>query len=145
VNLLWTPLNLAALGVLAAQLPTPTEYRMAGRVRVSKVKREACRYRGYSKLRTHTALGSYGRARPRGKGPPYGRCVSLISSNPCIEVLRTRQTLEPFSWRHWSHWSDRSVNRSRRKTTNDRFSGHPLSSECMQRCWWVWPRMQQFT
>ena len=25
--------------------------------------------RGYSKLRTHTALGSYGGARPRGIGP----------------------------------------------------------------------------
>ena len=27
-------------------------------------------YRGYSKLRTHTALGSYGRAIPTSIGPP---------------------------------------------------------------------------
>jgi hypothetical protein len=27
-------------------------------------------YRGYSKLRTRTALGSYGRAMPRSIGPP---------------------------------------------------------------------------
>jgi hypothetical protein len=27
-------------------------------------------YKVYSKVRTHTALGSYGRARPRGIGPP---------------------------------------------------------------------------
>ena len=40
-------------------------------------------YRGYSKLRTRTALGSYGRSMPRSIGPSYGWCVFLISSNPC--------------------------------------------------------------
>ena len=44
-------------------------------------------YRSYSKLKTRTALGSYRRARPRSIGPPWGRCVSLISSNPCRLVL----------------------------------------------------------
>jgi hypothetical protein len=29
-------------------------------------------YRGYSKLRTRTALGPYGRASPRSIGPPEG-------------------------------------------------------------------------
>ena len=32
--------------------------------------RSCLRYRGYSKLRTHTALGSYSRAMPRSIGPP---------------------------------------------------------------------------
>ena len=41
-------------------------------------------YRGYSKLRTHTALGPYGGSMPRSIGPSYGRCVSSLSSNPCI-------------------------------------------------------------
>ena len=41
-------------------------------------------YRGYSKLRTHTALGPYGRSMPRSIGLSYGRCVSLISSTSCI-------------------------------------------------------------
>ena len=40
-------------------------------------------YRGYSKLRTRTALGPYGRYMTRSIGRSYGRCVSLISSNPC--------------------------------------------------------------
>jgi hypothetical protein len=40
-------------------------------------------YRGYSKLRTRTTLGSYGRAIHRIIGHSYGRCVSLNSSNPC--------------------------------------------------------------
>jgi len=40
-------------------------------------------YRGYSKLRTHTALGRYSRPMPRSIGPSLGWCVSLISSNPC--------------------------------------------------------------
>ena len=44
-------------------------------------------YRGYSKLRTHTALRSYGRAIPRSIGPPQGRCLFLISSSPCMLVL----------------------------------------------------------
>ena len=39
------------------------------------------RYRGFSKSRTRTALGSYARASSRGIGPPYGRCVFLISSS----------------------------------------------------------------
>ena len=39
-------------------------------------------YRGFSKLRTRTALGSYDRAMHRGIGPPHGRCVSLFASNP---------------------------------------------------------------
>ena len=41
-------------------------------------------YRGYWKLRPRTAVGSYSRARPRSRGPPWGQCVSLLSSNPCI-------------------------------------------------------------
>ena len=40
-------------------------------------------YRGYSKLRARTALGSYSRAMPRSIGPPKGRCVSLISNKSC--------------------------------------------------------------
>ena len=40
---------------------------------------EPCDYKGYSKVRTRTAIGFYGRARPRSIGPPKGRCVSLIS------------------------------------------------------------------
>ena len=40
-------------------------------------------YRGYSKLRTRTAIGSYSRPMPRSIEPPLGRCVSLISSDPC--------------------------------------------------------------
>ena len=48
-------------------------------------------YGGYSKVRTHTALGSYSRPIPRSIGPPWGRCVPLIASTPC------------------SHWSDRLV------------------------------------
>jgi len=43
-------------------------------------------YKVYSKLRTHAALGSYGRTIARGIGPPeevQGRCVSLSTSNPC--------------------------------------------------------------
>ena len=40
-------------------------------------------YRGYSKVRTGTAVGSYSRASTRSIGPPQGRYVSLISSNPC--------------------------------------------------------------
>ena len=46
-------------------------------------------YRGYSKSRMHTALGPYGRSVPRSIGPSYGRCVSLILSNPCTEVTRS--------------------------------------------------------
>ena len=41
-------------------------------------------YRGYSKLRTHTALGSFGSSMPGSIGSSQGRGVSLISSNPCI-------------------------------------------------------------
>ena len=40
-------------------------------------------YRGYSKLRTHTAVRPYGRASPRSIGPPWGLCASLITSNTC--------------------------------------------------------------
>ena len=36
-------------------------------------------YRGYSKLRTRTALASYGRAMLRRVGPPQGRCVSMFT------------------------------------------------------------------
>jgi hypothetical protein len=35
-------------------------------------------YRGYSKFRTHTTPGPYGRASPRSIGPPQGRCVSAV-------------------------------------------------------------------
>ena len=42
--------------------------------------------RGYSKVRTHSALGPHGRSLPRSIGPSYGRCVFLISSNPCIQI-----------------------------------------------------------
>jgi len=34
-------------------------------------------------LRTCIALEPYARSMPRSIGPSYGRCVSLISSNPC--------------------------------------------------------------
>ena len=53
-------------------------------------------YRGDSKLRTRAALGSYGRPMPRSKGPPWGRHVFLISSDPCtppILVLATHMPL----------------------------------------------------
>ena len=52
-------------------------------------KRRTCRvrngrtYRGYSKLRPRTFLGSYRRPMPRSIGPPYDQCGALISSNPC--------------------------------------------------------------
>ena len=45
---------------------------------------------GYSKSRTHTALGHYGSSLPRSIGPSSGRCVSLISSNPCSAFLKLR-------------------------------------------------------
>ena len=45
--------------------------------------RSASPDKGYSKLRTHTALGPYGRSMSRIKGHSYGRCVSLIASNAC--------------------------------------------------------------
>ena len=45
--------------------------------------RSCAPYRGYSKVRTSTALGSHGRAMSRGIGPPWGRCVSFILSHPC--------------------------------------------------------------
>ena len=48
-------------------------------------------FRGYSKLRTHTAIGTYGSSMPRSIGPSYGRCVSLISSNPCAPLRPPRQ------------------------------------------------------
>ena len=32
-------------------------------------------FRGYSKLRAHTALESYGSSMPRSIGPSYGRCM----------------------------------------------------------------------
>ena len=44
--------------------------------------------RGYSKVRTRTALGSYSRPVPRSVGSPWGRCVSLISRNPCTKAMR---------------------------------------------------------
>ena len=43
--------------------------------------------KGYTKERIRTALGPYGRSIPRNIGPPYGRCVSLISSDPCTPRL----------------------------------------------------------
>ena len=52
----------------------------------------AVRYRGHSKLRSHTALGPYGRCMSRSVGLSSGRCVSLISCNPCT-VLHGRDTL----------------------------------------------------
>ena len=51
--------------------------------RVGAILAKRFAYRGYSKLRTRTALGPYSRAMPRSIGPPQGRCASLISSNPC--------------------------------------------------------------
>jgi hypothetical protein len=45
------------------------------------------RYRGYSKVGTHTALGHYGRSIPRSRGLSWGRRVSLNSSNPCREFI----------------------------------------------------------
>ena len=50
---------------------------------VGSVKHPLLAYRGDLKLWTRTALGPYGRAMPRSIGSPYGRCVSLISSDPC--------------------------------------------------------------
>jgi len=47
-------------------------------------------YRGYSKLRTHTALGPYGRSIPSSIGPSYGRRVSSNLSNPCRVCLTFR-------------------------------------------------------
>ena len=44
----------------------------------------ACVLQELLEIRTHTALESYGRSRPRGIGPPWGRCVSLFTSNPCM-------------------------------------------------------------
>ena len=41
-------------------------------------------------MRTRTALGSYGRPSPRSIGPPYGRCVLLISSNPLWQYIGFR-------------------------------------------------------
>ena len=38
---------------------------------------------GYSRIRTRTFLGSYGRAMSRSIGPTQGRCVSLFTSNSC--------------------------------------------------------------
>jgi len=52
-------------------------------------------YRGYSKLRTRTAPVSYGRAMPSSIGPPYGRCVFLISSNLCTGVPRSSENSPP--------------------------------------------------
>ena len=64
---------------------------------VSTTRRDSTRYRGYSKLRARTAAGSYSRAGPRNIGPPYGRCVSLLSSSPCTvhlhPILGTPATL----------------------------------------------------
>ena len=56
-------------------------------------------HRGYSKSRTHTALGPYGTSVPRSIGPFQGRCVSLLSSNPCkcgpLVAISGQATSEP--------------------------------------------------
>ena len=39
-------------------------------------------YQDYSRIMTRNSIGSYDRAMHRGIGPPYGRCVSLLASNP---------------------------------------------------------------
>jgi hypothetical protein len=39
-------------------------------------------YRGYSKSRTCITVGSYSRASQRSIRPPWGQCVSLLSSDP---------------------------------------------------------------
>ena len=105
MNLLCATHTLAPVGVLSAQILTriareggreggrerreiETARERGGRERERERGRSACRgrqkpHRGYSRLRTHTALGSYDRAIPRSIGPPWGRCVFLISSNPC--------------------------------------------------------------
>jgi len=46
--------------------------------------RRLFRYRGYSKLRAHTAIGPYGMSIPRSIGHSQGWCVSLNSSNPSM-------------------------------------------------------------
>ena len=45
-------------------------------------------YRGYSRIRTHTALGSYRRSLPRNMGPPWERCVSVFANIPCTGTLQ---------------------------------------------------------
>jgi hypothetical protein len=50
---------------------------------VSSLKWRVGSYRGYSKSRTHTTLGPYGRSTPESIGPSNGRFVSLISRNSC--------------------------------------------------------------
>jgi hypothetical protein len=52
-------------------------------------------YRGYSKFRTHTAPGSYSRAMPRRIRPSWGRCVSLLSSNPCTCLVQSTDSRGP--------------------------------------------------
>ena len=51
---------------------------------------EVLLYRGYSKLKTRTTLGPYGRASPRRMGPSWGLCVSLNSNNPCSTLVSHR-------------------------------------------------------
>ena len=58
---------------------------------VGSVKHPLLAYRGDLKLRTRTAIGPYGRAMPRSIGSPWGRCVSLLSSNPCIQEIPSRE------------------------------------------------------
>ena len=50
---------------------------------------EAPLYRGYSKLRTRTALGSYGRAMPRGIGSPVGAVRILYFEKPLHSYRQT--------------------------------------------------------
>ena len=40
-------------------------------------------YKGGSKFRTRTVLGSYGRTMPKSIGTHWGRCLSLFTSHPC--------------------------------------------------------------
>ena len=54
-----------------------------GETRAREERAAKVNYKGFSKVRTRTALGSYGRSMPRSIRPSQGRCVSLISSNPC--------------------------------------------------------------
>jgi len=70
-TLIHPPARLTPSHVEASSIPEARPYSASGE------------YRGYSKLRTHTAVGPYGRSMPRSIGPSYGLCVFLISSNPC--------------------------------------------------------------
>ena len=60
---LWARYPCRALGLLKAPREVLLLMRHANPLNTAV-------YRGYSKLRTHTALGSYGRAISRSIGPP---------------------------------------------------------------------------